>query len=101
MQAQIKFRDKRVGVEKLKKTKNKDNTFMVLPDHDEYLGIVRYVSEAAAKDIQIGSNVYFGNQFQTVKMNSADICVMDDTNVFAVVVDDGFVDKAEKALCDI
>lgn len=88
MPAQLKFRDKRVGVEKLKKTKNKNETFMVTPDHDEYLGVVRYVSDAAAKDLQIGCKVYFGNAFQTVKMNSADICVMDDTNVFAVVVDE-------------
>lgn len=87
MQTQIKFRDKRVGVEKLKKQKKADS-FIVVPDHDEYLGIVRYVSEAASKDLQVGSKVYFGTQFQNVKMNSADICVMDDTNVFAVVVDE-------------
>lgn len=87
MQAQIKFRDKRVGVEKLKK-QNKKESFIVVPDHDEYLGIVRYISEGFATDLKVGMTVYFGNQFQTVKMNSADICVMDDSNVFAMVVDE-------------
>jgi co-chaperonin GroES (HSP10) len=85
MQAAIKFRGKRVGVEKLKKTKNKSESFIVVADHDEYLGIVRYVSEEASQDLQVGQKVYFGNQFQTIKMNSADICVMEDSNVLAVV----------------
>lgn len=85
MHPQIKFRDKRVGVEKLKKQNKKDTSFIIAPDHDEYLGIVRYVSEGAAKDLQVGAKVYFGNQFQTVKMNSAEICVMEDSNVLAVV----------------
>lgn len=88
MQAQIKFRDKRVGVEKLKKQSKKESSpfgGIIMPDQDEYLGTIRYVSEDAAKDLQVGLKVYFGNQFQNVKMNSTDICVMDDSNVLAVV----------------
>lgn len=88
MQAQIKFRDKKVGVEKLKKPGKKEPGFIIMPEGDEYLGIVRYVSDGASKDFQVGMKVYFGTEFQSIKMNSADICVMNDSNVFAVVVDE-------------
>lgn len=80
---QIQLRGKRVGVEKLKKQDSKNELFLKMPDHEEYLGVVKYVGPDAQSDIKVGQKVYFGNTFQTLRMAGAEICVMEDTNVLA------------------
>ena len=84
---QVKMRGKKVGVEKLKKSSSKGSSFIVMPESEEYIGIVRYIGDDAAKDLQVGQKVYFSNSFQTVRILGSDVCVMDDVNVLAVVED--------------
>lgn len=81
---QIKLRGKRVGVEKLKSTK-REKSFIAMPESEEFSGVVRYVSEEAAKDIKVGDKVVYGNQFQQVKLEGSVICVMDDSNIMATL----------------
>lgn len=81
----IKFRDKKVGVEKLKKQTKKENRIYIEPESEEYLGVVRYVSDDASKDIKVGSKVYFGTDHQKVRMEGAEICVMEDASIYAIV----------------
>lgn len=81
---QIKLRGKQVGVEKIKKGNKKADTFLHIPDSEEFSGIVRYVGPAAASDITVGQKVYFASQFQTMRLAGSEICVMEDQNILAV-----------------
>lgn len=85
---QIHLRHNLVGVEKLKK-QNKGPTggLLVMPDSEEYLGIVRYVGKGASPDLVVGAKVYFSTKFQQVRMGGSEICVMEDSQVLAIVQD--------------
>lgn len=88
MKNQVRLRDNRVAVEKLKKQTKKADTFFVAPESDEFLGTIRFLGNSAASDLKVGDKVYFGNQHQQVKMIGADMCIMTDDNILAVVTDD-------------
>lgn len=78
----IKFRGKKIGVEKLKKQSNKSNSLYKELETEEFLGIVKYSSKKA--DVKVGDKVYFGKDFQNVRMEGSSICIMDDDNVLAI-----------------
>lgn len=83
----VQFRNKRVGVEKLKKqSKKDDDLFYKQLETDEFLGVIRFVGPEVSEDLQLGDTVYFSNQFQLVKMVGFDICVMEDSNILAKVI---------------
>lgn len=84
---QVKLRGNRVGIEKLKKRSNKGETFLVMPDED-VIGIIRYVGDSASKDLQVGQKVYFTNDYQRTSINGAEILVLEDKHVLAVVGDE-------------
>lgn len=81
----IKFRNNKIGVEKLKKQSKKADAFYVDLDSEEFQGVVRYVGEASSKDLQVGAKVYFNTNFQQASIKGTTICVMEDSNVFAIV----------------
>lgn len=83
---QIKLRGKRVAIEKNKKANKKSDGFLIVPDSEESVGTVKYLgSDLTDTDLKIGQKVYFGNQYQNLRMGGADVCVMDELNVLAVV----------------
>lgn len=83
---QIKMRGNKVGVEKSNKpSKNSKATFIVIPDAEEHMGIIKYLGDGTSSDLKLGQRVYFSNEYQMVKIKGDDICVMDDSNVLAVV----------------
>lgn len=83
----ISLRGNRIAVEKLGKSQKQASVYVQIPDSQEFVGIVRYVGDTAAQDIKVGDKVYFGNQTQNLRMGGSDICVMEDTNVLAIVND--------------
>ena len=87
---QIKFRGNRVAVEKIKKQNKKagETSFLVMPDSEEYVGIIRYLGESADQSLKIGQKVYFTTQHQITRIGGSDLCVMDDAQILAVVDED-------------
>lgn len=82
----IKLKGKRVAIEKIKKQgKNQSSGGLIMPDSEEYLGIIRFVGEQADPSLQVGQKAYFSTQHQQVRMGGLDLCVMEDTQVFATV----------------
>lgn len=81
----LRFRGKRIGVEKNKKQSKKETSFYIAPDTEEFAGTIKYISAELQTDLKVGDRVCFGNQFQLVKLEGADICVMEDTNVLATI----------------
>lgn len=85
-QSKINLRGNRVAIEKVKKaTKGQQTGFIVVPEGEEYLGIIRYVGDAAAQDLKVGQKVYFGTNLQTARIGGVELCVMEDTQVYAIV----------------
>ncbi len=81
----IQLRGNRIAIEKIKKqTKNTTNGFLVMPDSEEYLGIIKFIGESSATDLEVGQKVYFSTKFQHVKIQGTDLCIMDDTEVYAI-----------------
>lgn len=87
---QIKFRGKRIAVEKIKKQNKKgsDATFLVMPDSEEYVGVIRHIGESADQSLKIGQKVYFTTQHQVTRIGGSELCVMDDEQILAVVDED-------------
>lgn len=81
---QIKLRGSKVAVEKFKKQDKANKSFYIEVGAEEYLGTVRFVAPDAGEDIKVGQRVYFGTQFQTVRIGGAEVCVMEDANVLAI-----------------
>lgn len=85
MSQQIKLRGNRVAVEKLKKAKTNDASWIKVPESEEYIGIIKYVGDSASKDLQPGQTVYFGTNCQIVRMAGAELFVMEDSQVYAFI----------------
>jgi co-chaperonin GroES (HSP10) len=84
----IHLKGKRVAVEKIKKhQKTAAHGGIIVPESEEYLGIIRLVSQDADPSLQIGTKVYFSTNYQQSRMNGIDLCVMDDKEIFATVED--------------
>lgn len=85
---QIKLRGNRVAIEKVKKsTAKQGDGFLVIPESEEYAGVVRYVGPEASADIKVGQKVYFSTAFQNVRMGGVDLCVLEDKMVYATIED--------------
>lgn len=87
---QIKFKGKRVAVEKNKKQNKKvgNADFLVMPDSEEYVGIIRYVGDEADTSLQVGQKVYFSTDHQSMRIGGVELCVMEDKCVLAVVYEE-------------
>lgn len=84
----INLKGKRIAIEKTKKLNKNQSGGLIIPDSEEYLGYVRLVGPEADSSIQVGQKVYFTTNFQQVRMGGVDLCVMEDSQVLAVVVED-------------
>lgn len=85
MSQQIKLRGNRVAIEKAKKVQNKNALGIVMPEAEEYVGIIKYLGETAASDLSVGQKVYFSTNYQNVRMGGAELCVMEDSQVYASI----------------
>jgi co-chaperonin GroES (HSP10) len=83
---QVNLRGKRVGVEKIKSQKpGAAHSGIVMPDSEEYFGIIRYVGSDADPILKVGQRVYFSTSFQQCMIAGAKICIMNDTEIFGTV----------------
>ena len=82
----IQLRGKKVAVEKIKKAAKNESSFLSIPEAEEYFGIIKYTG-AEVRDLKEGLKVYFGRNFQTFKIAGTDLCLMEEDQVLAVVVD--------------
>lgn len=80
---QVQLRGKNVAVEKL--TKQADKGMFTMPETSEFFGLIIYVGTDAAKDLKVGQQVYFGTQYQQSRIANKNLCVMEDSNVLAVL----------------
>ena len=87
MQQKIKLKGKRVAVEKLKTRQKGTYGDIIMPDSEEYLGIIVYVSDDADQSLKAGQKVYFSTNYQPSRISGKDLCIMNDTEIFAVVED--------------
>lgn len=87
MQAKINLKGKRVAVEKIKTQEKSETSFLVMPDSEEYLGRVRYVGPDADPTIQVGQKVYFSTNYQQCRIGGKDLCIMNDSEIFATVTE--------------
>jgi len=92
---QIQLLGNRVAVEKLQQSTKQNDGFLVMPEAEEYMGVIRYVGKGiqAAEGVSlsgltVGQKVYFGTTFQRVRLTGMDVCVMEESNVLAVVKDE-------------
>lgn len=84
----ILLRQNKVAVEKVKQHGAAEkSSFIVVPESEEYVGIIRYVGETADPKLQVGQKVYFSTNYQKCRMGSVDLCVMQDIEIFAIVTD--------------
>lgn len=79
------MRNKKVAVEKLKKSSKKDGVPWVDPEVEEFTGVIRHVGESVAPDLKVGQKVYFGSDYQKYKIQGEDLCVMEDQQILAIV----------------
>lgn len=84
---QIKLRGNKVAVEKIKKADKKGTSFLVVPESEQYTGVIRYVGELASTDLKVGQKVYFSTTYQTTRMAGTELCVMEDKEVYATIED--------------
>ncbi len=82
---QIKLKGKRVAIEKLKKQSTAAHGGIIVPDSEEYLGVIRHVGDQADQSLKVGQKVYFSTKYQSSRMGGIELCVMDDTEIFATV----------------
>lgn len=74
-----------VGVEKLGKPTKQSGALFAPVDVTHNVGIIRYVGEDLVGKFHPGQKVYVGNQREEVRMASADIMVMEEKNIIAIV----------------
>lgn len=83
---QLKLKGKRVAVEKQKaRQKGMSEMGIVMPDSEEYLGHIVYVGEEADPSLKVGQKVYFSTNYQQSRISGKELCIMNDTEIFAVV----------------
>ena len=77
-----------IGVEKVGKTTKRNSGDIFAPvEVTHNIGIIRYIGEELTDKFSVGQKVYCGNQREELRMNGADIMVMQEANVFAIVED--------------
>lgn len=83
----LKLKGNRVAVEKLKKQSGGSKGGLIMPDSEEYLGLIVHVGENVnpSLSLKIGQKVYFSTNYQESMMEGKKLCIMNDTEIFAVV----------------
>lgn len=87
-----------IGVEKQGKPARKSAGDIFAPVEAVHnIGIIRYIGEELQDKFSVGQKVYCGNQREEIRMNGADIMVMQEANVFAIVEDSDEEVKTEES----
>lgn len=84
---QIQFKGKRVAIEKIKtsdKSKDSMGGIIVVPQQEEYSGVVRFVGPDVDPSIRPGAKVYFSTNYQQFRIQGRDLCVMNESEIVAV-----------------
>lgn len=81
----IKLKGKRVAVEKSKKQQSGSNGGLIIPEGEEFVGTIVHVGEDADKSLKVGQKVYFSTNYQQSLMEGKNLCIMNDTEIFAIV----------------
>lgn len=90
----IQFRGTRVGIEKSKKhDKAKKESFLYVPEAEEYSGTVKYVGQDVDTRVQVGQKVYFTTDHQVMRIGGIEVCVMDEKSIVAVINENEEVSK--------
>lgn len=77
-----------IGVEKAGKSSSKQTgTLFAQVDVTHNVGVIRYIGEGVQGKFSVGQKVYIGNQREEIRMDGADIMVMKEDNVVAIVED--------------
>jgi co-chaperonin GroES (HSP10) len=75
-----------LGVQKLgKPTKRNSGDIFAEAEVTQNVGIIRYVGADLTSKFSEGQKVYIGNQRDEIRMNGAEIMVMEEKNIFAIV----------------
>lgn len=84
----VQLRGNRVAVEKIKKAKKGDGGgFLVMPDGEEFMGVIRHVGESCSKDLKVDQKVYFSTNYQQVRIAGVDLCILEDAQIYAIVTE--------------
>ncbi len=78
----LRMENNRIGVELLKKSKNKE-TFLNIPEAVDNLGTVRFVFSGCK--YEVGQKVYYGGKRERIRMAGVDVEVMEPDNIIAIV----------------
>ena len=89
----MQVRGKRVVVEKLGKSKDTSNSLFAMPEDTSAVGTIKYVGKDVL-DLKPGMKVYYGKNRHELKMDGADVLVMDEDNVYAIAEEDGAEKKS-------
>jgi co-chaperonin GroES (HSP10) len=81
----IRLRGNKVAIEKIKKVQKGSFGGIIVPDSEEYCGYIRYVGEEASKDLKVGQKVYFTTNHQNFRILGAELSIMEDSQVLALV----------------
>lgn len=85
---QTRMRGNRVGIELLAKGSD-SKSLIAMPEDTSAVGVIRYVGDGVtAPELQVGVKVYYGKVHHQLRMNGANILVMNEDNVYAVVQED-------------
>lgn len=74
-----------IGVEKVGKARKKEESSLFANTEVTHnIGVIRYLG-VDVKGLQVGQKVYIGNQREEIRMEGADIMVMEAKNIIAIV----------------
>jgi len=94
---QVLMRGKRVGVERPGRAQ-KNDSLIAMPEDTSAIGYIKYLGkDLQSSDLRVGMKVCYGKNRHELKLNGADILVMEDDNIYAIVEDSGAEDKKASA----
>lgn len=79
------LRGKKVAVEKQKTADKKSGaSFIVMPENEEYCGVIRAVGPEVSSDLKVGLKVYFNTNFQYASISGSKLCIMDESEIYGI-----------------
>ncbi len=81
----IRMLDKKIAVEAANTLRKKDKgSLLTMPDTADCTGTVKYVSDDVG-GVAVGDTVCYGKDRQRVKLDGADLEIMELDNIFAIL----------------
>jgi co-chaperonin GroES (HSP10) len=81
----LSLRGKKVAVERIK-TANKETqaSFIVMPENEEFCGLIRAVGPGVSPDLTVGMKVYFNTNFQYASIEGSKLCIMEESEIYGI-----------------